>query len=169
MRHLQGRHVVNGFDQIHAAGGLAKRALDLGMAFVTDHDDLVAGGTHASHFAMHLGDQWAGRVENLQSTIGGVLLHGLGHAMRREHHDAPRGNLVEFGDEARAFETQILDHETIMDNLMANVDGGAMQFKRSLDDIDGAVHARAKPAWLRKQHLCTRRVGRDPCRRRGRH
>ncbi|MNV28603.1 hypothetical protein D3C71_1198000 [compost metagenome] len=127
---------------------LPQCALDFGMALVADHDDLAAGGAHASHFNMNLGHQRAGGVKHLQPARLGFRPHRLGHAVGREHDDGARGRVVQFIDEDRALGAQVFHHIAVVDDLMAHVDRGAMQFDRALDDVDGAVHAGTEAARL---------------------
>jgi len=64
----------------------------------------------------------------------------------RKHDGRPFGHLIEFLDEDGAFFFKALDHEAIMDNFVTHVDGRTEFRQSALDDLDGAVHARAESA-----------------------
>jgi hypothetical protein len=59
------------FDQVDAFAQLAHRAFDLGVPLVADHDELVAFLGQLGHFHVHLGDQRAGGVEDLEAQLRG--------------------------------------------------------------------------------------------------
>ena len=71
----------------------------------------------------------------------------LGNAMGRED-DWPVaiGDFIEFVDEDRPLGAEIVDHEFIVDDLMAHIDGRPIKRQRPLDDVDGADHPGAKAA-----------------------
>ena len=58
------RDVGRRFDEMDATVALAHRALDLGMARVTDHHDLASVLAHLGDLDMDLGDERTGRVEH---------------------------------------------------------------------------------------------------------
>ncbi len=72
--------------------------------------------------------------------------------MRAEHGDRAGGNLRKVLDEAGPLGTQALDHMTVMDNFVPDVDRHAELLQRLLDDVDGPDHAGAEPARLGKDH-----------------
>ena len=56
-------HVIDGFDQIHTGITLPHRAFNFRMSLMPNHDDLAIFISHFGHLDMHLGHQWAGRIE----------------------------------------------------------------------------------------------------------
>ena len=66
--------------------------------------------------------------------------------MRREDHRPVVGHFVELVDEDRAEIAQPLDHEAIMDDLVADIDRRAESLERELDDLDRAIDAGAETA-----------------------
>ena len=66
--------VVDRLDQEHLLRGLAHRALDLDVARVPDHHDLVAVTDESLHLVVHLRDEWAGGVDGEQ--VGSRRGHG---------------------------------------------------------------------------------------------
>ena len=50
------------------------------------------------------------------------------------------GNLGQFLDENRALGLQAVDHIAVMDDLVADIDRGAIDRERPLDGIDGPHH-----------------------------
>ena len=66
--------------------------------------------------------------------------------MRGEDDAGALGHLVGLLDEDRAALGQRLDDELVVDDLLAHVDGRAVQLEGLFDDVDGAVHAGAVSA-----------------------
>ena len=102
---------------------------------------------------MHLGHQRAGGVEDAQPAPFGLGAHRLRHAVGAENHRGAFGYLVEFLDEHRALGAQVLHHELVMHDLVAHVDGCAVQRQRPLDDLDGALDAGAEAAGIGEQNV----------------
>ena len=65
--------------------------------------------------------------------------------MGREDHGAIIGAFVQFFDKDGAFVAQAVNDEFVVHDLVADIDGRAPFFDRQFDDLDGAVHACAKP------------------------
>ena len=63
------------------------------------------------------------------------------------------GHLVELVDEVGALGAERLDHVAVVDDLLAHVDGVRTHLQRQLDDVDGAVDARAEAAWPSEDDL----------------
>ena len=61
-----------------------------------------------------------------------------------------RRDLGEFLDEHRAQALQPLDDVAVVHDLVADIDRRAIFLQRQHDDLDGAVDAGAKAAWLAK-------------------
>ena len=59
---------------------------------------------------------------------------------------APSGTSVSDVDEHRAALAQLLDHVLVVDDLLAHVDGRAVQLERALDRLDGPIDAGAVAA-----------------------
>ena len=119
---------------------LAQGADHLGMAGMADQDDLQPLLVMRACLDMHLGDERAGGIE-VEHVAG--LCRGrdrLGHAMcRKNHGGAGFGDFVQLLHKNGAFRLQGLDHVTIVDDLVAYVDGCPELLQRQLDDLDGAV------------------------------
>jgi hypothetical protein len=58
----------------------------------------------------------------------------------------PFRHLIEFIDKQRAFGLKLFDHETVMNDFMADIDRPARDFERPLDNLNGAIDTRAKAA-----------------------
>jgi hypothetical protein len=67
--------------------------------------------------------------------------------MRRKYDMAAIWYFIEFLDKYRAFGFQAVDHITVVDDFMADIDRRAMLFERKLDNLNGAVNACAKSTW----------------------
>ena len=71
--------------------------------------------------------------------------------MRGEDDAGTLGHLIGLLDEDRAALGQRLDNELVVDDLLAHVDGRAIELKGLFDDVDGAVHAGAVSARSRQE------------------
>ena len=77
-------HVFHHFHQQHAAfAHLPHRAFHFWVAFVADHDDLVAVFIEALHLFVHLGHQWTSGVKNAEAAAYRFFLHRQRHAVCR--------------------------------------------------------------------------------------
>ena len=95
---------------------------------------------------MHLGDERAGGVDLEQLAKLRRLRHRFRHAMGGEDHRAVAiGDLVELVDEDGALGLEVVDHEFIVHDLMAHIDGCAVEGH-------GAHHAGAEAARRRQQN-----------------
>ncbi len=136
-------------------GGLTGGADDLLVALVADQQDVVVVAGEALGLVVHLGDQRAGGVDDLQLALGGSRVHGRRDAVGGEHHDRAFRHLVVVVDEDRAGLGQRLHHVAVVHDLVPHVDRGAVLLQRPLDGFDGAVHAGAVAARLGQQHALT--------------
>jgi hypothetical protein len=146
--------VLLGLDEHDRAGHLAHRALDLLVPGVADEHDRVALGSELDRLAVHLGDERAGRVDRAQPALQGVGMDRGRDAVSREDGHRALGDLVaELLDEHRAALGELLDNVLVVDDLLAHVDGSAVQLERLLDRLDGAVDAGAVAARSGEQEL----------------
>ena len=132
--------VFRGLDQRHRAGRqLAERADHLGVVGMPDQEDFAAALEMNRSLAVHLGDQRAGRVQREEIAGAGVGRNRFGNPMGREHDRGVGivGNFGEFLDEDRALGLQTVDHVAVMHDLVADIDGGAIDGERPFDGIDG--------------------------------
>ncbi|MOA36210.1 hypothetical protein D3C78_1577190 [compost metagenome] len=68
------------------------------------------------------------------------------HAVRRVDQGGAGWHVLQLLDEDGALVAQVVDHEAVMHHLVADIDRGAVDFQRSLDDGDGTVDAGAETA-----------------------
>ena len=74
--------------------------------------------------------------------------------MGGEHRDGALGDrVVELVHEDRAALAQLRDHVLVVDDLLAHVDGRAVELERALDGLHGAVDAGAVAARGGQQEL----------------
>jgi hypothetical protein len=150
---LEAVHVLLGLHQHEVVRGLAHRALDLLVALVADEHDRVALRGELLRLHVHLRDERAGGVDRLQAAGAGVGVHGGRHAVGREDDRLALGHLGLLLHEDRAPLAQLLDHVLVVHDLLAHVDGRAVQLERVLDRLHGAVDARAVAARSGQQQL----------------
>ena len=108
--------------------------------------DRATGLVVALDLAMDLGDQGAGGVGEQQPAAARLGRHGLGHAMRREHDQPALGHLVQLLDEHRPQLAQLVDDVAVVDDLVADIDRGAVLAQGHLDHVDGALDPGAEAA-----------------------
>lgn len=152
--------IVDRFDQRHRAiGQLAERTDDFGVAGVADEDDVTALFVGALGLFVDLGYQRTGRVDVVEPARFGLGRNRLGNAMRAEHDRNAIGHLIERFDENRPLRLQRFNDIAVMDDLVPDIDGGAITLDRQLDDADRPVDAGAKAAWGGHQNLEFRGFG----------
>jgi hypothetical protein len=152
-RQSQGFDIARRLHQVHRGIDLAKRALDLGVAGMADQHERAALGDVATALVVDLRHQRAGRVERRQAAELRIVLNRTRHAVRAEHGHGTGGHLGKLFDEDGALGPQRIDHMTVVDDLVADVDRGTVFHQRPLDDIDSAHHAGTETARLRKDNL----------------
>ena len=116
------------------------------MALVADEHDVPPRLDLALGLAVDLADQGAGCIEPVEPAAGRSFGHRFGHAVGAEHHRRAIGHLVEFFDKDCALGLEAIDHEAVVDDLVADIDRRAVALQRQLDDLDRAVHPGAKTA-----------------------
>ena len=144
--------LFDGLDQDDALRGLAHRAFDLFVACVADHDDRVAVGRELAGLDVDLGDQRAGGVDRLEVPRLGVLVDRRRDAVGAEDDHLALGDLGLLFDEDRAALGEFLDHVLVVDDLLADVDRGAVLLEGAFDRLDGTVDAGAVAARGGKDH-----------------
>lgn len=63
----------------------------------------------------------------------------------------PFGNVIYIVNEDGTFFSQLIDHEAVVHNLLANIDGGAESIEGNIHYVDGAHHAGTKTTRLEKE------------------
>ena len=145
----EGLGVFRGLDQRHRAGRqLAERADHLGVMGMSDQQDFAAALEMDRGLPVHLGDQGAGGVEREEIAGAGVRGHRFGHPVGRKHHRRVGivGDFGQFLDENRAFCPQAVDHIAVMDDLVADIDRGAIDGQRPFHGVDRPHHAGTEAA-----------------------
>lgn len=94
------------------------------MPGVADQDQRAAGTDILAALHVHFGDQRAGCVEHVETARFRITFDGLSDTVRAENSNGALRHFIEFLDEARALLAQIVDHMTIVDNLVTDVHGG---------------------------------------------
>ena len=124
------------------------------MAGVADEDDRVALGGELDRLAVDLGHERARRVDRAQAAQLGLGVDRGRDAVGGEHGHGALGDLVaELVDEHRSALRELLDDVLVVDDLLAHVDGRAVQLERALDRLDRAVDAGAVAARSGEQEL----------------
>ena len=128
------------------------------MPFVADQDDVVALSREPLGLGVHFGNKRAGGIDGLQSTVGCLGVDLGGDAVGREHHRRALRNLLDLIHEDRTPLLQRLDHVLVVDDLLADVDRGAVEGECLLDRHHGAIHSGAVATGGGQQDLAFCRV-----------
>ena len=131
---------------------LARGALDLLVAVVADQQDVVvveSANRLASWCTLVTSGQVASMVFRLRSAACGVDRRG--DAVGGEHDGRALGHLVELLDEDRAARLEVGHDVLVVHDLLAHVDGRAVEVQRLLDGDHGPVDAGAVAARRRQQ------------------
>ena len=83
----------------------------------------------------------------------GVRVHGRCDAVGREHHRLALRHLGLVVDEDRAALLEVADDVEVVDDLLADVDGRAVQVERALDRLDRPLDAGAIAARRSEENL----------------
>ena len=130
---------------------LAGGADNLLVALVPDQQDVVVLGREALGLAVHLGDQRAGGVDDVQPALGGLLPDLRRHAVRGKDNDRALGDLLGLLHEDRAAPLQLAHHVRVVHDLLADVYGRSVALQGLLDGLHRTVNPRAVAAGLREQ------------------
>ena len=149
---LEGVDVVRALDEGDVLGRLARSALDLLVARVSDEQDAVVLGGETAGLVVDLGDEWARGVDRLQATLGGLLVHHRRDTVGGEHDRRTLGHLVELLDEHGSALGQRVDDVLVVHDLLADVHRRPVEVERLLDGDDRAVDAGAVAARVGEEH-----------------
>ena len=125
---------------------LAHRPDHLDVVAVADERDEVAAVGVAAGLRVHLRDERADGVDDLQAAALAVLLDRRRDAVRGEDADRARRDLVLGLDEDRAEPLEPAQDVVVVDDRVADVDRRAVLLEQPLDDLDRAVDAGAERA-----------------------
>ncbi|RMP78165.1 hypothetical protein ALQ17_05359, partial [Pseudomonas fluorescens] len=135
-------HQVNG--PAIAGVVLTHGAFDFRVAGVADQDALATITAVARDFDVHLGDQWAGSIEDFQAAACRFGTHRLGNTVGAEDDDHIVRYLIQLFDKDGAAGAQVFDHEFVVDDFMTHVNRRPEDFQGAVDDFDRPVHTGAE-------------------------
>ena len=135
----------------HPAGG----SDDLGVTGMADQDHLTPFADVIAPFLVHLGDEWAGRVDDRQPAPLGLVLDAGGDTVGAEDGHAAGRYFVKLLDEHRPFRFQGINDPLVVHDLVADVDRRAIEVQGALDDLDGALDTGTEAARLGKKDAKT--------------
>ena len=129
---------------------------DIDVAFLSASEiarELAAGAVHLGITGADLVHETAaapGSAISLMAPLGfGRNL--LGHAMGGENDRDVGGHVLELLDEDGALGLQLLDHEAVVDDLVADVNRRPILLQRPLDNLDSPFDAGTEAARVRQQ------------------
>ena len=111
---------------------------------MADQRDLEAAAGIAPRLCVHLGDERANGVHDLEAALRALLVDLGRDAVRREDDQLALGNLVLGLDEHRAARLEVADDMDVVDDLVAHVDRRPVLLEQLLDDVDRAHHSCAE-------------------------
>ena len=113
---------------------------------MADEDDVAIAVDQSLGLTVHFRNQRARCIEVGQPARFGIDGHTLGNAVRRKNDRGAVRHFVQLIDEHSSLCLQRVDHVTVMNNLVSDIDWRAVLLDRQLDDSDGAVDTGAKSA-----------------------
>ena len=126
---------------------------------MADQHDRAALGRIASRLDVHLRDERARRVDRRQVAGRGARVDRGRDAVRREDDDRSVRDVRLVLDEDRAAPLEVADDVRVVDDLLADVDGCAVEVERALHRLDGAFDSRAVTPGRGKQDPLDQTVG----------
>jgi len=96
---------------------------------------------------MHLGNQRACCIEYLEISIRRLLLNLSRYPVRTENDDRFVWYLTQLIHKYRTSRTELVDHTTIVDYFVPNIDRWAIARYRCLDDLNCTIHTGTKTPW----------------------
>ena len=148
---VERERVLGRLDHDRGVRALAARPDHLDVVGVADERDQVAAVRVAARLRVHLRDERADGVDDAQPALLAVLLHRRRDAVRREHADLARRDLVLALDEHGAEPLEPAHDVLVVDDVVADVDRRAVLLEQPLDDLDRAVDAGAERPRRREQ------------------
>jgi hypothetical protein len=121
------------------------------VAGVSDKDDFVVRPREAQSLDVDLGDEGAGGVDDAKPTLSGRLADGRRDAVGTKHKERALRYLRRILHEHGALGPQRFHDVSVMDNLVAHVDGGAEALEGLFDDLNRPVDARAEATGAREE------------------
>ena len=128
---------------------------------MSDQQHVAPFAREAGDLHMHLRDQRAGGIEDLEPPPLRFLFHRGRHTVGGKMTVAPSG-LVQFLDEHGTQGTEPLDHGAVVYHLVPHMDRRAEQGDRAFHDLDGSIDAGAEAPGVGKQDA--HRLGPSPSR-----
>ena len=145
--HRQFGHIFHRFHQQHGAiGKLAHGTFHFGVAFVANHNDLIALRIQPIHFFVHFGNQRASGIKHAKTALRRFVLHRFGNAVGGINQRGACGHIGQIFNKHRAFFAQVVDHKFIVHHFMAHINRRTEAFDSTLNNADGAIHPGAKAA-----------------------
>src|SRR5579875_83393 len=144
------------FNALHQADmfrRLARGAEDLVVSFVTDEQDRVIFLGEADSFEMDLGDERASGIDSSEAALGGGGADGRGDAVSAIQHRRALGHFFDVIYEEDTAFAKALDHRAIVDDLMVDIQRGAVDLQGALQALDGHVHPSTEAARIGENDL----------------
>ena len=119
-----------------------------------DQNDLVALLVVTGGLVVDLEHQRTGRIQHKQVAVFRARGHRFGHSVGRKDHRLSRlRDFVELFHKNGAFGPQAFHHESIMHDLVADIDRRAILLQSEFDDLDRTVDTCTKAARRGEQDL----------------
>ena len=144
---------LGGFHEREGIGRLAHRADHLVVPLVADEHDVVALLRVLDRLQVDLRHQWAGGVDRPQPAVRRHAAHLGGDSVRGEEQHRPLRHLLHGVHEHRPLLHEPVDHVAVVDDLVEDVDRGAVDANRGLQRLDRHVDAGAEAARAGEQDL----------------
>ena len=140
-------HGLHGVHHDGAVRGFSRRSHNLLLVSVPDENNGALFTREFQRLEVNFGDQRAGRINHFERAGLSFIAHRRRNAVGAENEHRTVRNFLDGFDKNRAAAPQLFHNVGVMDDFVMHIDRGAIGLQRQLDDVHGAHHARAKPAW----------------------
>src|SRR4029077_4816528 len=100
---------------------------------------------------VHLGDEWAGSVDDAQLAFFAGFADLRRNPVGAVDYALPFRNFINAINEDGAFLLEFFDHEPVVDDFLADIDWRPERLECDADDVDGTDHPGAKSTGLQEQ------------------
>ena len=114
------------------------------MIFMSDQDERIPFLGKLDSFHVDLGHQRTGGVNHAQPAFCAVLANLRRDSVRAVNNALAVGHFVLAVDKDRALAPKFLDHEAVVDNLLAHINRRPKRLQSNADHVNRPHHARAK-------------------------
>ena len=118
---------------------------------MADQDQRITFFRELHSLYVDFGDQRTGRINHTKATLFTVVANFGRDPVRTVNHAFTLGDFVNRVHKNRALTGEFLNHKSVVNDFLPNVDWRPKGLKRNADNINGPHHASAKSSWLEQK------------------